>query len=369
MTGLASFPNELIEQILHALCVNHFQNDSFRGFGCLDDIQPPKFQDQISGLAALASLCRVSKYFRDLATWRLYHTLIPGSRVIPKWWLLTHTLITQPHLAALVHHLILDDIAILPGLPVLPWEVTTHFIERATLASPDATPFTESLADHSSESHTATATALMSSLCPSLETLRCVVHSSNINLALCTPASLPALRALGVCHWDTAYSFSIDDALPLLRAAPNLTHLRFVQPSGSAPESVRLQHVVMLELRSACIEEAELTSILRMCPNVERLHYECGGPLFGDKQFGPEEAVEALREHAPWVREFELDLVQWDDLVEFTVEDMQAARAVLSEAGVVCRFAMFDPTLGKPVYFGHGDAEHENGDEQEWIAR
>ncbi|KAK5655537.1 hypothetical protein OQA88_5468 [Cercophora sp. LCS_1] len=348
MTSLCNLPAELIGQIADGLCVNHAQHGSFRDRDYFDHhSRPDQLGDQVAGLAALANLCRTSKQFQDVATWRLYHTLAPGSRAMPNWWRLARTLITQPRLAAFVRHLLVPMAgpSELPPAETVPSEVTAHFAQRAALVFPDAIELADSLADPSSGLHDSALQSLFTILCPEVETLRCVADSTDFNFTLCTPGSLPALRSLEVAHWDRAKNgFDAEAVLLLLDAAPGLVHLRLVQPSGLLPapdqDCAMLRRVEELELVRAALEAPELASWVRACPALEKLRYECGGERFGDGQFRPGEAVEAVARHAPRLTEFVLDLAEWEDAGELADDELTEAKEALEARGVVCRFSI-----------------------------
>src|SRR5690606_32335351 len=120
------------------------------------------------------------------------------------------------------------------------------------------------------------------------------------------------LRSLEIVNWDrTKNGFDAEAVLLLLEAAPSLVHLRLVQPNGMIPtpdqDCAMLRQVKELELVRAALEGPELTSWIWACPALEKLRYECGGERFGDGQFHPREAVEAVVQYAPRLTEFVLD--------------------------------------------------------------
>ena len=371
MTNLCSLPAELTEQILDGLCVNHTSPNSFRDRAYFDSYLGSTdgvLRDQVVSLAALANLCRTSKQFQRSATWRLYHTLAPGSRAMPNWWCLARTLITQPWLAALARHLVMLQFirespfkVVPPATAAADWsippEVTTHFSRRAALVFPDAIELADHLANPSSSLHSSAVQSLFIILCPAVETLCCVADFVDFNFTLCTPASLPALRSLEIRSWDnscTQDGFDVEAALLLLDAAPGLVHLRLVQPSGEIPRSKpdknghqMLQQVKELELLRAVSETDELASWMRACPALEKLRYDDGGdPNSKYYQFRPGEVVEAVVQHAPMLTEFVLELVRWGpagDSRGLIVGEMAKAKELLEARGVVCKFSTIEP--------------------------
>lgn len=78
---LDSLAGELIELILDELCINHINQATFRAgyYSTIDARTGDQLADQEVSLGALANLCRTSKQFQHLTTWRLYYTLPPAT--------------------------------------------------------------------------------------------------------------------------------------------------------------------------------------------------------------------------------------------------------------------------------------------------
>jgi hypothetical protein len=347
---LSKFPPELIEKILDGLCVHHIHSlrEHEDKFTWSMDFNPlgRRLWTEPSSLTGLASLCRASKQLNQLATWRLYHTLVAPESAL-SWLLLARTLIERRDLAALVRHFYLDHLRMPEDPSLFPPEVMAYYAEQVALV-PDAglneTSLTEpDESDPYGVSQYDAALALMASLCPNLSTGGFVAGAASGNpstFTLCPPATMLPLREVQVAHWDTECGFDLSLLTPLFRAAPNLRLLRLIQVGCDEPleEGLRLEHLTDLELPCSCNSADELVRMLRLCPNLRRLQYVCGGALYGDEQFSPQQAVAAVLEHAPNLQTFELDLMDGLGMEDFDEEDVREAKEALEQRGIECKF-------------------------------
>ncbi|KAK4246605.1 hypothetical protein C7999DRAFT_15312 [Corynascus novoguineensis] len=341
---LSNLPLELIEQILDELCHHHIYDLQDAGDSC-SRYEPSYYRQHKdeSAILGLAGLCRASKHFNRLATWRLYHTLTwpkTGSR----WPLIARTLIERRDLAQLVRHLSLDFYES-PRNPALPSEVILWYSQQIALF-PDGDLYADSLTNRSSSSdfeptQRDAAIALLTSLCSNLSTLDIVPFKFATAFAFCPPASVLTLRDVEAYDW---HGFELKTLSSLFHAAPHLRLLRCrsVDPTKPVDTGLRLEHLTDLDLQNCCCSNIELVHILRMCPNLERLQYKNGGVKsfqpYGYEQFRPHEAVSAIREHAVLLRTFELCLDQAFELGDFDKKDMDEAELALSHHGIECRF-------------------------------
>jgi hypothetical protein len=341
---LSKLPPEILEQSLDGLCIHHVHDlQDYDGECSYKPYKSPshQYEDVIASFTGLASLCRASKHLNQLATWRLYHSLI-DRKTVSGWGLLARTLIARRDLAALVRHLSADHLEELSDDSLLPPEVVSFFANQVAL-NPDVGLKADGLKSHLSDSDSDAPAAFLTSLCPNIVTAKFTSPGDRDHpaaLGLCPPRSLQSLRDVQISHWDTENGFDLSVYTQLFRAAPNITLLRLVQADCSQPleeeeETLKLESVTDLELLSSCMTGDELTRILRLCPNVQRLQYVCGGPLYGDEQFTPDEAVAVVREHAPKLRRFELDLRDWLGEDDWDEDDMLEAKGVLERSRAV----------------------------------
>ncbi|KAK4098188.1 hypothetical protein N658DRAFT_226133 [Parathielavia hyrcaniae] len=338
MSGLGNFSKfapELLEHILDGLCLHHIQ----------DLRQPPLYYSK-DDFIGLASLCRVSRHFNQLATWRLYHSLVSW-RTDSSWQLIARTLIEREDLAKLVKHLSLDPEGLdIPDDPshFLP-NVVAYFEEEVAPSATDAGLHPGSLTSNYENSENylqdAAVLALMTSLCQNLSTIDFgSTREQGAAFASCPEGSLLSLRHVQVSHYDTEGGFALDQLFPLFEAAPNISLLRLdmIGNVGPPEEGLRLEHLADLELHSCCITAQSLARILSLCPNLRRLQYWSGGMLYRDDQFGPREAVAAVLQHTPHLKEFELNLCQWQSFSndEFSEDEMYEAKLALENRGIAC---------------------------------
>ncbi|KAK3376516.1 hypothetical protein B0T24DRAFT_618871 [Lasiosphaeria ovina] len=377
MSGLGTLskvPAEVVENILDELCTHHVRH--------LQEYIPefifPWRQGgnfQLSNLASLARLCRVSKLFNEYTTWRLYHSLM-HSRTKSKWFLIVRTLVTRRDLGGLVRHLALVDLkSDIPEDPALFYpEVLSYYTKQVAL-NPDCClpPDALSLTDRNGSGGNAILATIIS-LCPNLSTLDLASYGSCTPCGFCSAASMLSLTGVvasfsahSTNDWDDVESF-----LPLLRAAPNLRFLRFVDIGCfSLPEDLRLEHVANLDLQS-CIEGDALAKFLQLCPNLQRLKYmyKEDSP-WPDAQFRSAEAASTVLAHAPNLREFYLDLADLQsDLVDLQSDiadlqfdlsflpmfekmeedEMRLSKELLEARGITCKFGMVLDTAGHLIY-------------------
>jgi hypothetical protein len=343
---LSRLPPEILDQILDGLCIHHVHDlRDYDEQGAwkwnLYKLARQQYKDVAACITGLASLCRASKYLNHLTTWRLYHSLI-DMKTILGWALLARTLIRRRDLAALVKHLSVDFLEKSNDDSFLPPEVESYFATQVAL-TPDVGLKTDSLTrsvlcDSASEA----AAALLTSLCPNLSTAKFASPADPdlpTALGLCPPGSLQFLRDVRMSHCDPELGHGFDLAVfaRLFRAAPNITFLRLIQAGCPQPleEDLKLESVTDLELLVSCMSGDELAHILRLCPNVLHLQYVCGGPLSGDEQFTPDEAVAIVLEHVPKLRRFDLDLTHWLGEDRWDEDDMLEAKGVLERSRAV----------------------------------
>ncbi|KAK1749873.1 hypothetical protein QBC47DRAFT_395173 [Echria macrotheca] len=364
--GLLRIPRHILGLILDEFCHHHVHGleEAFRSEPDEPGAWQLREQKRLSAtesIPTLAILCRTSKTIAEHATWRLYHT-IPASRMQKSWPLLARTLLSRPDLAALVKSTSLVDLFVPRGLPVFPPEVVAYWAAQfARLPSFEPGRFdfdkplaVEDLANRDSENQAAVSASTMCSLLPSLETLEVTNNSFSEScpcFMLQKPGSLPALRSLQIAHWDTEFGFDITEVVGILDAAPRLKHLRMIQAgygglydvdddeldSNKAP-SLCLKNILRLDMLCCTMTARELGRILRMCPNVHEVYYFCGGPCYGDEQFGPLEATSAVLRNGHNVEKVDIDLCNWEDMEEFEESDMRWGEAVLAARGIACRF-------------------------------
>lgn len=368
MTKFRNLPMELVEKVLDELCIHHIQHlrdHSLEGPSALAPYKNllEKNTAEASSIAALGALCQTSKQFQELTTWRLYHTL--GRLTISsKWWLVARTLSTRRDLGGLVRHLILHDLTV-PKVP-LPVEVTAYFAGQVAIArtiDPDM-DFTEgTLAEEHDvifdENNMCSAhLAVMTGLCPNLETLDVETCGRATAFAFCQPASMPSLRSIRVFYYDTEGGYDLTAVEPLFRAAPNLNLLR-CETTGCGselPAGLKLEHLTTLELQQCVMNAGEFAHILRLCPNLRMLVYDGGGACQGDEQFTPQEAAEAVLALTPKLRSFSLNLCEWADTgfnLEdgFEEEDMIEAKEMLEERrGIECKWTIDYKVGGELIY-------------------
>ncbi|KAK4454897.1 hypothetical protein QBC34DRAFT_490035 [Podospora aff. communis PSN243] len=369
---LANLPAELLDQVLDEVdsdpCAllsvgkdwRNFVDTNMHGIppGILAPSQARAWMNNkgTRTVNGLASLCLVSRRLNKLATPRLYRSL-SEYYVKTGWLLLVRTLVARRDLAELVKDLEIKGLTIPNDLPLPLPEVAAYYADQLAL-HPDAglpeNGFTSS--DPDLDALSEAVTALMVSLCPNLETLTCESYCREEDgpmFPLCKPASMPHLVELTFTHADTELGFELGEAAPLLRAAPNLEIL-CLQQAGSwqLPDDLKLERVTFLSMWG-CIEGGELVAMLRLCPNLEELKYECGGPCYGYEHFSPREAADAVLAHGPHLKKFELDLNEWESMQvpDFTTQDMQAAKRVLEGRGVQCAFTIdYDRETRELIY-------------------
>lgn len=207
---LASLPPELLNQVLNKvdedLCYQEVVGAEYYHFLSSYGIPPGFFtparrrswmRDKgIYTFNGLASLCLVLRRLNEFTTARLYRDL-DDFYINTGWWLLARTLVARRDLAALVKYLDLvkltipDDDLPLPSQP----EVETYYANLLALDQDDGLP-EDGLTSSDPDIVAEAATALMASLCPNLETLKCLSYYANEDgpmFGLCTPVSMPNL--------------------------------------------------------------------------------------------------------------------------------------------------------------------------------
>ncbi|KAK5651661.1 hypothetical protein OQA88_11836 [Cercophora sp. LCS_1] len=350
--ALARLPQELLEQVVQEVeadpCDHATVAAGYRHFLHMNELPPGLFtpaqarswmrEKGAFSTNGLASLCLVSRQLNQLANPRLYRNL-DSFHTNTGWYLLARTLVTRRDLASLVRHLDVDELEVPEDLLPLPIpEVAAYYADQAALV-PDPSLPADGITSSDYEEVLEAATAIMASLCPNLETLDCrtycVSDRDGLMCGLCMPASMPNLQVLALTHYDSMYGFDLGELSSLLRAAPNLTTLHLEQAAaGGLPDDLKLEKVTFVNMRGT-IHDGDLIALLRLCPNAEELQYECIGPCFGEDQFGPREAVDAVVTHAPRLKVFGLDLYRWNDMdVDFNTENMRAAKRMLEGARI-----------------------------------
>jgi hypothetical protein len=337
---LSKFPPEILGHILDELCVHHV-------CGLPDMSHGHRLDDKRVSVKALYGLCRASKQLNQLTAWRLYHSL-PGWITQSRWMLIARTLIKRSDLAAHVRHLYLTEVAYPPS-KIEP-EVVDYCTEKIMALGPGAllnadmdSPADDAFLPNGMTEYDA-AIALMPSLCPNLSTVVFTASRFGSAFLLCTPDSTPLLSDVKVTHWDTEGSYDIGYLSLLFEAAPNIKMLRLLQACCHKPmeDYAMLEYLTDLHLEYCCMPKDGLDNMLSsLCPNLRRLEYRCGGALYGDEQFGPQEAATAVIEHAPDLEEFELRLGSWVDIGEFTEDDTREAKRMLEEHGIECKFTVY----------------------------
>jgi hypothetical protein len=366
MTKFRNLPMEIVEQVFDELCIHHIQHLRDHSLEAASSLAPyknllEKRTAEASCIAALGALCQTSKQFQELATWRLYHTL-DGRTISSKWWLVARTLSTRKDLAGLVRHLMLHDLTA-PKVP-LPVEVTAYFAEQVATArtiDPDMVFTEDSLAEEDAacfdgNNMYGAHLAIMTGLCPNLETLDIETLGRTTAFAFCQPASMPSLRSIRVFYYDTEGGYDLSTVEPLLLAAPNLS-LLCCETTGcesELPSGLKLEHLTTLKLQQCIMDAGDFAHILRLCPNLQVLVYDGGGACQGYEQFTPQEAAEAVLALTPKLRSFSLDLCEWADTgldEDFDEEDMIEAKEMLEERrGIECKFTVDYKAGGELIY-------------------
>jgi hypothetical protein len=347
---LSKFPPEILEHILDGLCLHHVH-------GLPEYVGAYEAPAEMGSFKGLAGLCRASKQLNQLTTWRLYHSLT-SSITRSRWMLISRTLIERSDLAALVRHLHLENVAYTQGCkaPYEP-EVVDYYAEQIKALGPDAGLHADSLTEDTALPNVMTqydaAIALMPRLCPNLSTVVFTASASASAFRLCPPDSMPFLSDVQVAHWDTEGGYDLALLEPLFEAAPNIKLLRMLQARCSRPleDYSMLEHLTDLHLLYCYIPGDHLANMLSsLCPNLRRLEYACGGPLYGNEQFGPKEAAAAVLEHTPDLQKFELDLMHWMDFDDVAEDEAREAKKTLEQRGVKCRFMVTcDKGSGKAI--------------------
>lgn len=244
----------------------------------------------------------------------------------------------------------MEDFELCEDFSLLPPAVRTWYVEHLAQAPDTSGLYADSLTkgdpSFSDGAVDFAAVALLTSLCPKLSTLNFTQYQHATAFAFCAPASVLSLRDVEASYWDTEGGFDLELLAPLFRAAPNLRSLRLAQVGCEEPldKGLRLDYLMDLDMYSCCIPGDELIHIIRLCPNLKRLRYECGGACYGEEQFGPLEAANIILEHAISLRTVELcldDMDQFSDGYEDLKENEDQARLVLARHRIEY----------KPVYY------------------
>jgi hypothetical protein len=344
MAQFSNLPVELVDAILQALCLGCTPPEDDGCHTCYSPIcccSAGSPADN-SRVAALAALCLTSRQLNSLATVHLYHRPICDDRMA----LLARTLLARKDLALLVKDLRVGEVQFDPSQ--LDPETAAHFTrqfqayqdglsdDERESAGPDRLP----LGQNGQLSHESPVTIdIMSSLCPNLKTLHATLGYFE-GFRLCTPQSMPHLQTVTISHSDTELGIDLATAIPLFRAAPNITRMAFYMIAGCSDlGGVTLDKVTSLDFQNSSFSSDALTLILTAFPNLETFKYECGGASVGYDQFTLREAKAAFLAHAPKLNLVRLaamdrtfDDLEWaDDAAVRGLESALAARGTRLE--------------------------------------
>ena len=340
-------PAETIDMILDLFCAHHVKWRKLVWPAAKDASEAAM---EKADFAVLAALCRVNRRFNGLATPRLYHSLT-NSMTASKWLLIARTLIVRPELADLVRHLtLLDDLKASHIHKLYPGEVLDYFAEKAAefpalLLMPQSHNLVLSLwmGGWGSGRQIDGPLAIMTSLCRKIETLDCIAYNYASVFAFCSPSSVESLRATfgrAIANgWNGPLSLKY--LVPLVQAAPKLELLRIERTNEVDRYGYveQLQSVTTLELRLCYMDIEDLATTLRAFPKLVKLAYQCPtAPPMGAGQFSPQEVVGCVLEHAPNLKEFELNIESYTQYQTFSKSDIQDAKRALESHGIRCEF-------------------------------
>ncbi|SPN99143.1 uncharacterized protein DNG_02178 [Cephalotrichum gorgonifer] len=253
-----------------------------------------------SRLRTLAAFCLTSRWANSLATPHLYHR-----PTCARWPLLARTLILRPDLAARVTHLCVED---WPGVAgdTLPPEVLSYWgdmVQNLTGDDTEVDPDDPELMNVGLD--------LLLPLCPNLEELDTVLDNADA-FTFAQPGSLRSLRALAVTYADTEGGLDLGELSPLAAAAPNLSKILGHQVGGAVELHATFANVTHVCLDWSTLGPDCLRNILRACPRLGSFEFRAGGCSFGDEQFTPLEAQDAIVELAPRLKSLALDFAMAD---------------------------------------------------------
>jgi len=120
------------------------------------------------------------------------------------------------------------------------------------------------------------------------------------------------LQELHVRHWDTQYGFTIECIAGLL-ASPSLTTIHLHQADGMDSEQPLAMNtsVKKLTFTYSCMDEEQISRIIRTFPNLESFEFETGGAVVcegGTDEFMPSQLINALGPVAKNLKHFSLDM-------------------------------------------------------------
>ncbi|KAK4183531.1 hypothetical protein QBC35DRAFT_97470 [Podospora australis] len=365
MPTFTRLPVEVLNQIIGELCPY-----------CRHD----PFEIDISDVLALAS---ASRFFHEIATPHLYHRTS-----LKQWWLLARTLIVRPDLARQVRHLVLADTEndLIPHFDpdppgLFPLEVEEYCEEQFARWRTSMTGYLHrypnnrlwylDLEDGGYDSPFCDNNPfnIVISLCPDLRKLDVMLRCRN-PFTLSLPNSLPRLKEVTLNSIDGDLDnepLLFQAILRLFQVAPNLE--RFICDTV-APTEFReaendltgigpLDRLRFVEIGRSYMSIWDFDRLLRLCPNLEQLHYENGtASANGGPLMLPREIQNSLQNLAPSsLRIFTLnqepeesDGYAWGGATwDWHDDDLDSLQAALNGRGIVFKSNLIQEESGKEL--------------------
>ncbi|KAK4162928.1 hypothetical protein QBC43DRAFT_301665 [Cladorrhinum sp. PSN259] len=330
MTCFNHLPIETVEQILD----------------CLDVLDPPN--DVYPETAALASLNQTSKALNALTTRRLYRL---GHHQHGDFALFARTLMSRKDLGKLVKYLRFDG----PGpssSPKLPKELADFYLKHMDPAKHD--PLEVSGSDPNEylfPDNVYIELDIILPLCHNVEIVDVTLESYEKAFTLCRPqpSSLLSIKRLDFsCTEDEGGVLLADHPVTvttLLRAAPNVTSLRFENAIGldsRQPFPFVLGNLTELTFSFSVFTSQGFNALLALTPNLKKLEYEGGsGSLIRSQEttYGINllEAKAAIAGNCPKLKRFHMDLDSVDSFttgVSIAGEELDEAMDWFARRGI-----------------------------------